>query len=855
MGIFDPIKQLFIKERQSNEVNAFENLLNFAYAETQNNFSYYYDIILTRIPLTLEKLNQLSDADRIATLSYCLSTIPKHKNKSRYSYDDVDGTYGMKANVKRAFIKYFLRKKMHYEAENFLELIALIRARKDLVSYNTTFFPFGNLIKQLEYLLAKTEDSAVKQMLIDETEKITTDIENYGVKELSKISVKFANLRKENGLIDANTLFFFEPKDLFSLEVNSSFEQLPNDHQGFWSELLEICQKTNGSKPSKKFEVESKKRIQQIGSDAYKQQIYVLFAKIIAVKDGSLVNNSLYFNADPTATYINGFNSAIVKGLIWTCAQFHDEKTLLTIYELALRSFKKIPGIGQEATLLGNATLYTLYNSKGLVGIGLLTRLRLKVKHSSTLSIIQKYLEAAAESKGVSLSEIEDIATDDFKLVEEKRSITIVDCVAIIRVVGIGKCELVWTKDSGAEQKSVPAHIQSNYAEKVKKVKAIQKQIEQTLSAQRDRIDRLFRIDRTVSREHFTKYFVEHGLLSYIGKRLIWQASKETEQCSIFWFQNAWRMLDQTEVAIENFDQFKLWHPANETTSEVLNWRQFFMSHEIQQPIKQAFREVYILTPAEVNTRTYSNRMAAHILKQHQFVSLARARNWTASLQGNWDGGGNALAHLQIPEFKILAEFWTEGIYDNDSFNDNGILLYVSTDQIRFLNTETMESMDLIDVPTVVFSEVLRDTDLFVGVASIGNDPNWQDGGNQQGMAEYWQSYSFGELSEVAKNRKELLTNLIPKLKIANQCEVTDKFLIVKGKLRTYKIHLGSTNILMEPNDQYLCIVQDRSAQKVNKVFIPFDGDQGLSVIISKAILLAADDKITDQTILTQINR
>jgi hypothetical protein len=28
---------------------------------------------------------------------------------------------------------------------------------------------------------------------------------------------------------------------------------------------------------------------------------------------------------------------------------------------------------------------------------------------------------------------------------------------------------------------------------------------------------------------------------------------------------------------------------------------------------------------------------------------------------------------------------------------------------------------------------------------------------------------------------------------------------VVKGELRTYRIHLGSGNILMEPNDQYLC--------------------------------------------------
>jgi hypothetical protein len=84
--------------------------------------------------------------------------------------------------------------------------------------------------------------------------------------------------------------------------------------------------------------------------------------------------------------------------------------------------------------------------------------------------------------------------------------------------------------------------------------------------------------------------------------------------------------------------------------------------------------------------------------------------------------------------------------------------------------------------------------------------------------------------------------------------EIKDKFLVVRGKLRTYKIHLGSTNILMEPNDQYLCIVPNRSNHAAaSEVFLPFEGDNGFSVILSKAFLLAEDDKITDSTITRQI--
>ena len=77
----------------------------------------------------------------------------------------------------------------------------------------------------------------------------------------------------------------------------------------------------------------------------------------------------------------------------------------------------------------------------------------------------------------------------------------------------------------------------------------------------------------------------------------------------------------------------------------------------------------------------------------------------------------------------------------------------------------------------------------------------------------------------------------------------------MKGKLRSYKIHLGSGNILMEPNDQYLCIVPRQTVAGHDRVFLPFEGDPTLSVILSKAFLLAADTTITDPTIVSQLRR
>jgi hypothetical protein len=234
-------------------------------------------------------------------------------------------------------------------------------------------------------------------------------------------------------------------------------------------------------------------------------------------------------------------------------------------------------------------------------------------------------------------------------------------------------------------------------------------------------------------------------------------------------------------------------------------------------------------------------------------------------------------ATLALPKWGLRAEFWIEGAgteYGSDA-NESGVYLHLTTDQVRFYKHDTTqrrahaggggyhpgyresdaEPVPLEAIPPLVFSEVMRDVDLFVGVASVGNDPAWADGGPAGRYRDYWHRYSFGELTASAKTRRDVLERLIPRLTIAKQCSFEDRYLLVRGSPRTYKIHLGSGNILMLPNDQYLCIVPRQGAPEKGKVLLPFEGDRTLSVIISKALLLADDLEITDPTILSQIRR
>ena len=103
---------------------------------------------------------------------------------------------------------------------------------------------------------------------------------------------------------------------------------------------------------------------------------------------------------------------------------------------------------------------------------------------------------------------------------------------------------------------------------------------------------------------------------------------------------------------------------------------------------------------------------------------------------------------------------------------------------------------------------------------------------------------------ESGKRRLAILARLVPRLAIADQLTLTDKALVVRGARHTYEIHLGSG--AASRRGRPICIVP-KSMSAADKIWLPFEGDRTLSIIISKAVLLASDDVISDPVILGQI--
>ncbi|MDQ7908084.1 DUF4132 domain-containing protein [Phytohabitans sp. ZYX-F-186] len=569
-------------------------------------------------------------------------------------------------------------------------------------------------------------------------------------------------------------------------------------------------------------------------------------------------------------------NATVLRGLLWLLAECPPEPALVRLFGATVETaLRKVPGIGPRSPKLANAAVYALSRLDDPAAVGELARLSVRVTHKGSQKELDKALNARAAALGVPRQEIDELAIPTYGLEEvghraEKLGAT----VAEVRVTG-NEAVLRWRNAAGRPVKAPPAEVRRDHGEALAELKASVKEIDKMLAAQRDRLDRMILSRREWPFDAWRERYLDHPLVGTLARRLIWTVGG-TACC---WADSALRTVDDAVLEPATGATVALWHPIGQPVETVLAWRDFLERHTVTQPFKQAHREVYVLTDAERATATYSNRFAAHIVRQHQFHALAAVRGWRDVLRMMVDDEYPPPTR-QLPEWGLRAEFWVEGAgdeYGRDT-TESGAYLRLATDQVRFYPIEApthhahangggyqqwldadqrpTEPVPLRGVPPLVLSEVMRDIDLFIGVASVGNDPTWSDGGPEGRFREYWTGYSFGELSQTARTRRDLLTRLLPRLAIAARCEIAGRFLRVRGDLCTYKIHLGSGNILMEPHDEYLCIVPDRSAPAgTDQLFLPFEGDRTLALVLSKAFLLADDRRITDPTIRGQLHR
>ncbi len=287
----------------------------------------------------------------------------------------------------------------------------------------------------------------------------------------------------------------------------------------------------------------------------------------------------------------------------------------------------------------------------------------------------------------------------------------------------------------------------------------------------------------------------------------------------------ALRSFDGKLEPIRASDTLRLAHPLDLLASKQWHgWQVECFRAERVQPFKQLFREVYTVIESEKARDAQApghvtRRYAGQQVQPRQALALFGARGWVAQ-----------------PEQGVQRTFHCERLTVRVEF-EAGLFTPAEIDGltiagVSFWKAGTYVPVAIRDTSPRLFSEVMRDLDLVVGVAHRGGvDPE--------------ASHSTVEM------RAALLRETCSLLSLKN-IRFENARAIIKGELGEYALHLGSGTIQMFPGGT-LWVVPVHS-QFRGRIFLPFaDNDPKTAEVLSKALLLAKDREIQDPSILAQI--
>ncbi|SEL47393.1 DUF4132 domain-containing protein [Streptacidiphilus jiangxiensis] len=532
----------------------------------------------------------------------------------------------------------------------------------------------------------------------------------------------------------------------------------------------------------------------------------------------------------------------LARGLVWAAALTGGAAAVPHLTALALRVGLRGGGVFEDPKLAG-AAVNALAGVEDESALEALWRLQARIKNRGLRKQVDTALVTAAERLGVTPEQLVERSVPHHGLAPDGSVERVVAGGHRIRLaIEYGKAvRVTFTAPDGRVSRTAPAVVKEQSADELTAMKALAKEVRSTLSSERARLEALLSTERTWPHDDWRRHYRDHPVTGVLTRGLIWEFADA---------KGVWTAAAPGTGPARSAVRVRLWHPLRASVDDIRAWRERIVADELRQPFKQAFREVYLLTPAEVETGTYSNRFAGHIVHYQRLYALMKERGWQATYLSNHDGGfdGEARAVLAGGAWRVWFHHQPADLefrYSPD---------HATTDQVRFDRRvgRRWEPAPVAEVPAAVFSEAMRDVDLFVSVTSIAADPTWSDRGEDRHSA-YWHAASTAELTASALVRREVLGRIVPRLRIAGRCVVEARHLVVRGELATYRIHLGSANVVMEPSGAYVCIVPSAGAG-AGRVFLPFE-DERLSLILSKALLLANDTRITDESILAQIRR
>ena len=385
------------------------------------------------------------------------------------------------------------------------------------------------------------------------------------------------------------------------------------------------------------------------------------------------------------------------------------------------------------------------------------------------------------------------------------------DVDVYIKIDELGQSEIIYEK-AGKELKSLPTKLKKD--KYIEDIKEVHKNLKEQYRRSRKMLEEAME-DGTEFYGYEIENLMTNPVIAPILKSLVFKMDKNLG----YYEDKKLKSAKKKSVAIKDDSLLKIAHCFDLFESgDWASYQKDIFDRELKQPFKQVFRELYVKT-ADEKGRDKSLRYAGHQVQPTKTVALLKTRRWIID-------GQEGLEKVYYKE-NIIAKVFALA----DWFSPADIEA-PTLEEVQFFDRKTFKPILIDDVPDLVFTEVMRDIDLVVSVAHIGDvDP---------------------EASHSTIEMRKAIVEFNCKLFKLKNVTFSENHALIKGERAEYSIHLGS-GLVHQKAGSAINVLPVHSQHR-GRVFLPFiDDDPKTAEIMAKVILFAQDEKIKDVFILEQI--
>ncbi|WP_298971810.1 DUF4132 domain-containing protein [uncultured Fusobacterium sp.] len=385
------------------------------------------------------------------------------------------------------------------------------------------------------------------------------------------------------------------------------------------------------------------------------------------------------------------------------------------------------------------------------------------------------------------------------------------DVDVYIKIDDLGQSEIIYEK-AGKELKSLPTKLKKD--KYIEAIKEVHKNLKEQYRRSRKMLEEAME-DGTEFYGYEIENLMTNPVIAPILKSLVFKMGNDLG----YYVDKKLKSVKKKSVAVKDDSLLKIAHCFDLFESgDWASYQKDIFDRELKQPFKQVFRELYVKTVDEKG-RDKSLRYAGHQVQPAKTVALLKTRRWIID-------GQEGLEKVYYKE-NIIAKIFALA----DWFSPADIEA-PTLEEVQFFDRKTFKPILIDEVPDLVFTEIMRDIDLVVSVAHIGDvDP---------------------EASHSTIEMRKAIVEFNCKLFKLKNVTFTENHALIKGERAEYSIHLGS-GLIHQKAGSAINVLPVHSQHR-GRVFLPFiDDDPKTAEIMAKVILFAQDDKIKDVFILEQI--